>query len=320
MKRNKCYLSLLAFCIILNAKAQFTCGDSLLDSRDGQKYATVLIGSDCWFKQNLNFGTMVISDSTGSPHSNVSNNLIPEKYVQYNNPPNALLYGGLYDGQELMEYIITTGGQGLCPVGWHVSTDTEWSELITNAGASMITSTGGVGGNKLKENGIGVAPGVGTDDVGFSALLGGDRDSYGIFYGLDQRAIFWTSTMATLTTMYHYTLWAESDTIERLENPPSPTAFSCRCVENSTSGINDKNIELNISIYPNPAFDYFTIHSTSYEELYLKIYSINGGIVFDDNVKANDKIPVKDLVEGIYYYVISTNDDKWQHGKLMVIK
>ena len=55
--------------------AQFTCGDTLVDARDGKRYATVLIGSQCWMKQSLNYGAFTISVSTATTHTDMKNNL-----------------------------------------------------------------------------------------------------------------------------------------------------------------------------------------------------------------------------------------------------
>lgn len=227
----------------------FTCGDILIDTRDGKKYATVLIGSDCWFKQNLNYGVYVHSDSLGTIHSQQTNNGIPEKYAQQNDTNNLIIYGGLYEQAELMNY--STSQQGLCPSGWHVSTDAEWSNLITIAGGTMVSSTAGIGGNALKAIGEGV--GLGTDAVGISLKHGGDRDGYGIFYGKGLRAIYWTSTSAGPGKAYHYTLWATNDTIQRLALGNITTGFSCRCVKDATTSFNENFNEGTINIFPNPA-------------------------------------------------------------------
>lgn len=242
----------LTFITLSGVFAQtFTCGDTLIDTRDGQKYATVLIGSDCWFKQNLNYGNYVQSDSLGIIHSQQTNDSIPEKYAQQNDTNNLQIYGGLYEQAELMNY--SSSSQGLCPSGWHVSTDAEWQSLISNAGGNLIDTTGGIGGNALKAIGEGVGPGAGTDAVGISLKHGGDRDGYGIFYGMGLRAIYWTSTPAGVGQAYHYTLWASNDTIQRLTLGTTSTGFSCRCVKDIITGVNENSIEGNLDIYPNPA-------------------------------------------------------------------
>ncbi|OPZ98713.1 MAG: hypothetical protein BWY70_01158 [Bacteroidetes bacterium ADurb.Bin408] len=65
----------------------FTCGDSLTDSRDGQKYPTILIGAQCWMKRNLNYGQMI--NSSGAQ----TNNSTPEKYCYDNLSGNCDTYG-----------------------------------------------------------------------------------------------------------------------------------------------------------------------------------------------------------------------------------
>lgn len=228
------FLSLLLQ-VTLRAQS-FQCGNVFVDPRDGQSYATVAIGTDCWFSQNLNFGSFVRSDTLNILHSQQTNNGIPEKYAQRNNPTYFPQYGGLYEQAELMNYTNTL--QGLCPAGWHVSTDAEWQNLIKIAGGVMLNPSGGRGGNALKQQGEGFGAGAGTNKVGISLKHGGDRDGFGIFYGLGLRAIYWTSTPAGPQQAFHYTLWAENDTIQRLSLGISSTAFSCRCVKDKNTGGN----------------------------------------------------------------------------------
>src|ERR1041384_927807 len=135
-------LLLLFFLSPFLYKAQtFTCGDTLVDTRDGKKYTTVLIGSQCWMKQNLNYGKTVSSYSSTATHSDQFNNSIAEKYAPNGDSTKLPQYGALYEWDELMNYTTTAGGQGLCPNGWHVPTDTEWQTMITSAGGTMVTTT-----------------------------------------------------------------------------------------------------------------------------------------------------------------------------------
>lgn len=237
----------------------FTCGDTLIDLRDGQKYTTVLIGSDCWFSQNLNYGNFVQSDSLGIIHSQQTNNGIPEKYAQYNDTNNLMVYSGLYEQAELMNYAGIP--QGLCPDGWHVSSDSEWQNLVSVAGGSMLSANAGNGANGLKANGTGFGQGAGTNSSGIALLPGGDRDGFGIFYGLNLRYIYWTSTPAGINQAWHYMLWAENDTIQRLSLGTTTTGFSCRCVKDATNGLNEQLLPFEIMIAPNPANSSFMVTS-----------------------------------------------------------
>ena len=145
---------------------------------------------------------MVLSNISTTVHSDMFNNNIPEKYAANNDSLQLNPYGGLYEWDELMNYNRINGAQGLCPQGWHVSTDEEWQRLIKTAGGQLISNSEGRGGNALKLIGEGMGAGMGTDLVGFSARHAGDRDGFGIFNGLRFRSIFWTSTPVNQNQAY----------------------------------------------------------------------------------------------------------------------
>jgi uncharacterized protein (TIGR02145 family) len=110
--------------ILVQANPAFTCGNSFTDFRDGKSYPTVLIGSQCWMAANLNYGSNLNS-------SQVQNdNCLSEKYCYNDITGNCTKYGGLYQWDEVMKYDDTPAGQGLCPPGWHVPTEVEWTTLF----------------------------------------------------------------------------------------------------------------------------------------------------------------------------------------------
>ena len=121
--------------------------------------------------ENLNIGTTI------SGATDMANNSIIEKYCNENNTANCDTYGGLYQWNEMMEYSTTPGVQGICPTGWHLPTDAEWTVLTSYLGGESIA------GGKMKttgtiEAGTGLwyAPNNGaTNSSGFSALPGGYR-------------------------------------------------------------------------------------------------------------------------------------------------
>lgn len=250
-----------------NAFAQtWTCGDTLVDPRDGKRYVTIPYGSDCWMAENLNYGQFVMSDSTSSFHSDMFNDGNVQKYCQGNDSMNCIHYGGLYEWNELMNYTTTNGGQGICPPGWHVATDAEWQAMIAASGGTFSTSTNrGTGANDMKDLGEGLGGDTGTNATGFAARAHGDRDAWGIFTGFHMRFIFWTST-PTSDKPYQYTLWAENDTIYRYNDAGTETGFSCRCVmNNASSGMNENNYEeIIVNAFPNPANDQLTIRTSHY--------------------------------------------------------
>lgn len=310
MKRPLLVLLLLLSLLAPAGAQSWTCGDTLTDPRDGKKYATVPIGSDCWFRQNLNYGTYVQSDSLGVIHSQQLNNGIAEKYAQQNDTNNFAVYGGLYEQSELMNY--STSPQGLCPAGWHVSTDAEWQAAITAAGGALTTSGGGHGGNALKALGEGFGAGTGTDLVGLSAKHGGDRDGFGIFYGMGLRAIYWTSTIASPNQAYHYTLWAENDTIERLILGVVTTGFSCRCVKDQASSVSDPAAgeTAAVSLYPNPAAENVSLSVTppfAYADY--RLYNTLGQVCRSAAIRSSrETIALNELPPGTYFLVIRIDD------------
>jgi uncharacterized protein (TIGR02145 family) len=160
----------------------WSCGMAIADTRDGQIYTTVQIGSQCWFKENLNIGTMIpdVNEQT--------NNGVAEKYCQENNAANCDSYGGLYQWNEVMQYSTTPGVKGLCPDGWHLPTDREWCELEQTVDTTITCESTGYrgidGGTKLKQGG----------SSGFEALFGGWRAPGGSFGGFHSYGLFQTSS------------------------------------------------------------------------------------------------------------------------------
>ncbi len=156
----------------------------------GKTYNTVLIGNQCWLKENLNVGTMV--NSTTQADSQRNNGII-EKYCYDNNPANCETYGGLYQWNEAMQYSKTPGAQGICPPGWHIPTLEEVAVLKASAGNNA---------NNIKAIGQGTGANAGTDSTGFSALLSGMRSAFGAFHYLSIYTYFWTSTEHNTETAY----------------------------------------------------------------------------------------------------------------------
>ncbi|MDR2581782.1 MAG: fibrobacter succinogenes major paralogous domain-containing protein [Fibromonadaceae bacterium] len=112
---------------------------SLRDSRDGKTYKTVKIGSQTWMAENLNF------EANGSA-------------CYDNNSSNCDAYGRLYNWAAALT---------VCPPGWHLPTDAEWTALTNHVGGASVA------GIKLKAVSGWNSGGNGTDDFGFSALPGG---------------------------------------------------------------------------------------------------------------------------------------------------
>lgn len=190
------------------------CGESL--DYSGKTYNTVLIGSQCWMKENLNIGTRI--DGTVDQTSTVT---AIEKYCYNDLESNCDLYGGLYQWNEAMNYVTTAGAQGICPDGWHIPTYAELQALGTAVGSSS---------NALKAVGQGTGDGVGQNTSGFSALLAGNRGySTGDFSSLGSFTYFWSSTERSSNDAYFLYLYYGTDTVYFNYNPKG-MGFSIRCL------------------------------------------------------------------------------------------
>ncbi len=157
----------------------FTCGDVLVDARDGQGYPTVSIGDLCWLGRNLDFGEEV-------PDAVSRDDEAVEKSCYGNETESCRVYGGLYTWDEALQGASTPGAQGVCPAGWHVPARAEWEALAAHLGPAAA-------GEKLKAREDHDPPYDGTDEVGFTALPAGSgfRGSFG---RQGHWALFWTST------------------------------------------------------------------------------------------------------------------------------
>ncbi|MEN8225352.1 MAG: FISUMP domain-containing protein [Bacteroidota bacterium] len=165
---------------------------------EGEYYATVLIGNQCWLKRNLNVGTMI----TGNLE--MTDNNIIEKYCYGNIPDNCATYGGLYQWDEMMQYTTSQGAQGICPPDWHLPTDEEWKQLEGTVDSQYgypdpewdnAFWRGYDAGERLK-SGIGwYNYGNGSNLYGFLGLPGGYRNTNGTFFTLTSSGNFWSSSV-----------------------------------------------------------------------------------------------------------------------------
>ena len=183
-------------------------------------YGTVIIGTQCWMSENLNIGIHV------SGTSNQTNDGAIEKYCYDNSVPYCNVYGGLYQWDELMQYATNEGVRGICPPGWHIPTDDEWTTLITTLGS--------VAGGKMKETGTTHWQTPNTDATnssGFTALPGGYcYRSNGSFSYLGKYGIWASSTESTGTLAFYRHLYWETGTALQFQYTKT-NGFSVRCLK-----------------------------------------------------------------------------------------
>jgi len=147
--------------------------DHVTDSRDGQKYRVVKIGSKRWTARNLNYR----SDSS---------------WCYENDTSNCNKYGRLY---------IWEAAKTACPAGWHLPSHTEWNDLALAVDAKTVFGCVNwyIADKKFKTtvgwiDHRGNRHGNGTDEYKFSALPSGSRDINGKFHDIGKAGSWWTIT------------------------------------------------------------------------------------------------------------------------------
>jgi len=147
---------------------------------EGETYETVVIGTQTWFKRNLNY------NASGSKCYN-------------DDPANCDKYGKLYYWATAMDLPsscnsstcgsqVQTKHKGICPSGWHIPSDGDWDNLMTAVGGSSTA------GKKLKATSGWNSSGNGTDDYGFAALPGGNGGSDGDFGTVGDLGGWWSAS------------------------------------------------------------------------------------------------------------------------------
>ena len=184
-------------------------------------YNTVQIGTQVWMSENLKTTRYRNGGSIPNVTDNATwGNLTTGAWSYYNNADsNNAIYGKLYNWY-------TTLGDTLCPTGWGVPTDAEWTTLTNFLGGESVA------GGKMKT--IGNAywndPNTGADNTsGFSVLPGGYRNSLGSFFNIRDLAFFWSATEIDNDYAWNRTLYNNFGTVYRFSNSKSVGA-SVRCL------------------------------------------------------------------------------------------
>lgn len=189
---------------------------------EGNVYKTVIIGTQTWMAENLK--TTKFNDGTLIPLVLIYDEwqaLSTPGYSWYeNNATSKNSYGALYNW-----YTVNTGK--LCPTGWHVPADAEWTTLTNYFGTEDIA------GGKLKETGTThwESPNEGaTNEGGFTALPGGNRGFNGAFGDQGGFGYWWSSTWSNTTEAWYRYLGYPGSWVRRLGFGNKKSGYSVRCV------------------------------------------------------------------------------------------
>ena len=171
---------------------------SFTDSRDGKVYKTVTIGTQTWMAENLAYKADSCCWAYNNDDSNVST------------------YGYLYDWGT---------AKAVCPKGWHLPSDDEWSTLTDYLGGESVA------GEKMKSKTGWYYSGNGTNTSGFSALPVGNYNIDGSFINFGYAGYWWSSTEKYTFELNagYWSLYYDSNKIDSLSSYQKD-GFSVRCI------------------------------------------------------------------------------------------
>jgi uncharacterized protein (TIGR02145 family) len=219
--KNVNLFAVILFCIGLTG-----CRTNSLKDIDGNVYKTVTIGTQVWMAENLK--TTRYNDGTAIPlvtNFDTWSASTTDAYCWYNNDStNKEVYGALYNW-----YTVNT--KKLCPAGWHVPADAEWTTMANYLEGENVTDSKLTGG-KLKEKGTThwKSPNTGaTNESGFTALPGGYRSYNGSFNFIEISGYWWSSTEYSATNVYFWSIRYKYNLVYKYISD-KPNGFSVRCL------------------------------------------------------------------------------------------
>jgi uncharacterized protein (TIGR02145 family) len=223
--------------------SQHSCGAENVHSPDitygsvvdqsGNIYKTVDINGQVWMAENLKTesysnGDAIAFNLTSSQWQSITTGA----WAHYdNNPAAACPYGKLYNWYAISD------PRGLCPIGWHVPTNSDWNALVTSLDQNANTTCtlcnqSNIAGGALKSLGISYweTNVAATNSSGFSALPSGFRSSNGSYSNAGFTGFFWTSTDYSVGNAYSRIIYYNTAEL-RSNGNNKRSGFAVRCVQ-----------------------------------------------------------------------------------------
>ncbi len=216
-------------------------GTPTLADADGNTYNTVQIGIQCWMKENLR--VTQYPTNTNIPLGDSTSYSIAYRYFPDNDSSNVSTYGYLYNWIAVMggsgsSSANPSGVQGICPTGWHVPSDAEWTQLtdyvssqsqyVCGSDSTLIAKAlaSQIGWDNSSGSELGDMP-SNNNATGFSAMPAGEYN--GFYFGFSRYAFFWTATQYDYFLAYYRNLYYLRPRVKRYEDHKD-YGFSVRCV------------------------------------------------------------------------------------------
>lgn len=199
--------------------------NSTVTDIEGNVYKTVIIGKQIWMAENLKTTKYRNGDligTTSSANLDISGESTPKYQWSYDgNESNVAAHGRLYT------WYAVTDNRNICPSGWHIPTDAEWTALTDYLEGELVA------GDKLKETGTTHfnPPNSGaTNESGFTALPGGYRYSTGTFNFLGNYGYWWSASESSTGSSWYRNVYYNYNNVYRQHNIKK-IGFSVRCIK-----------------------------------------------------------------------------------------
>lgn len=229
----------------------YECGTSTVKDYDGNVYNTVPIGNQCWLKENLR--TTHYSNGTSITLGTSYGVSTPARYYPNHDSANVGTYGYLYNWAAVMNGTASSGAnpsgvRGICPLGWHVPSDAEWTQMenfVSNQNQYLCNNTASNIAKALTSatgwNSSSVACAVGNDlnannATGFSAMPAGDCHYNWGYENFGNGTLFWTSTENSANGNAWRRHLSYNAAVVNRDNKDKGNGFSVRCLRDNGVG------------------------------------------------------------------------------------
>ena len=219
------------------------CNEPTVKDIDGNSYNTLLIGNQCWLRENMR--TTRYADGESIQLSQAPDGIHAVRYCPNNDSANVSNYGYLYNWNAMTHGNTSTGAaplQGVCPAGWHVPSMAEWEALFGFLAAQPDMSCQGESlmvakalaaktgwAESVKPCAIGNTPSS-NNTSGFNAMPAGMF--FGRFDFFGKAARFWSSTSSVAQGKCDVFMFWDEGFVKTSDQEPSSVGFSVRCVKN----------------------------------------------------------------------------------------
>ena len=299
------------------------CKSQIITDYDGNNYNTVTIGTQIWMKENLKTTHYNNGDSIGTTYPttlSIQGITNPKYQWPCNGEKDSVSrYGRLYT------WFTVTDARGVCPIGWHIPTETEFLNLDTlmQANYNIFPPTPSYTKALSDTIGWGLLDSVANNGApgsidhpqlrnitGFSARGAGHREYNGqyVYTTTGQKAAFWSSTNYNSTNAKRFYFMNSAYCNYAIDPDAKKYGFSARCTKDIVTSQSDIIKEKSLNIYPNPAHNKLEIDGLANSTI--EIIDLQGHLVMSHKATSTKMtLDISKLSNGFYTIRILTNNN-----------